>query len=204
MYFSDSIRVSPHVFRLADKFHLDKSIIWENRHTEGIDRKTHETQARSLPALLPAVTLSLVVLSILLSIFLAPRRYSQFPRSSAVLAIFLAIFLAPRRYSQAVLAMFLAIFLAPRRYSQAVLLIFLAIFLAPRRYSQAVLLIFLAIFLAPRRYSQAVLSIFLASSAVISTLLLYFSILCKRTLFYRVPGLKPKTSRRPSRNPLSA
>ena len=118
-----------------------RSINWENRHIEGIDRKTHETQTRSLPAFLPAVTLSLAVLSILLSIFLAPRRYSQLSSQ---------FFLAPRRYSQAVLA----------------------------------------IFLAPRRYSQAVLAIFLAPSAVISILLLYFSILCKRTLSHRVPGLK--------------
>ena len=69
-YFYDSIRVSSHVFRLADKFHLDRSIIWENRHT----RTKHEAQTRSLPAFPPAVTLFLAVLSVLL----APRRYSPF------------------------------------------------------------------------------------------------------------------------------
>ena len=117
-YFSDSIGVSPHIFRLADKFHLDRSIIWENMHK----RTKHEAQARSLPALLPAVTLSLAVLSILL----ASRRYSQF---SSLLGGTLNFFLAPRRYSQfsSLLggtlnfprsSVVLSIFLASRRHSQ--------------------------------------------------------------------------------------
>ena len=48
-YFSDSIRVSPHVFRLADRFHLDRSIIWEKTDTHRAATKEAQTENSKKP-----------------------------------------------------------------------------------------------------------------------------------------------------------